>query len=78
MKLGSGLELEAFCLIRHGIGLPSPHQRRFCPHGGLLPIHLSADYEHISKDWFRLMEMVLSELVLVAFLLAVVVMSGRV
>jgi len=31
----------------------------------------------MSNDWFRLMEMVLSELVLVALLLAVVVMSGK-
>ena len=32
----------------------------------------------MSKDWFRLMEMVLSEIALVALLLAVVILSGRV
>ena len=64
-------------MLRHDFCCPAPIGGLFATKAGLLPIRLPADWRHVSKVWFRLMEMVLSELVLVALLLAVVMISGR-
>jgi len=64
-------------MLRHDFSCPAAIRGLFASKAGLPPVHLPADWQHVSKVWFRLMEMVLSELVLVALLLAVVMISGR-
>ena len=64
-------------MLRHDFCCQAPIRGHFATKTGLPPIRLPADWRHVSTVWFRLMEMVLRELVLVALLLAVVVMSGR-
>jgi hypothetical protein len=56
---------------------PSPHLGRLCPHMGGASSGLSVDSEDLSRDPRMPMETMLSEIVLVALLLAVVVVSGK-
>ena len=58
--------------------MPSPHTGRLCPRlGGAVARAVGREWG-VSRDPVRPMEKMLSELVLVALLLAVVLVSGKV
>ena len=57
---------------------PSPHSGRLCPHLGGASSGLIEESKDMSREPGMPMETLLSELVMVALLLAVVVVSGKV
>ena len=64
--------------IAAGCRKPSPHPGRLCPRLGGASSGFVADSKDLSREAGMPMETMLSELVLVALLLAVVVVSGKV
>ena len=65
-------------LLGRGAGGPVPIRGGFAPAWGAPTQGLTAESDDLSRDQGRPMETMLSELVLAALLLAVVVLSGRV
>jgi len=64
--------------VAAGCRKPSPHPGRLCPRLGGASSGFVADRKDLSREPGMPMETMLSELVLVALLLAVVVVSGKV
>ena len=64
--------------VAAGCRKPSPHPGRLCPRLGGASSGFVADSKDLSREPGMPMETMLSELVLVALLLAVVVVSGKV
>ncbi len=64
--------------VAAGCRKPSPHPGRLCPRLGGASLGFVTDSEELSREPGMPMETMLSELVLVALLLAVVVVLGKV
>jgi len=64
--------------VAAGCRKPSPHPGRLCPRLGGASAGFVADSKDLSREPGMPMETMLNELVLVALLLAVVVVSGKV
>ena len=64
--------------VAAGCRKPSPHPGRLCPRLGGASSGFVADSKDLNREAGMPMETMLSELVLVALLLAVVVVSGKV